>query len=83
MRVWISSREQGRRDPRTGTRLGERLTDRERDAYLGGISRAAEDLAEVDAMWYIRGKVALLFEVEWTAILSDALLRRHVRIGDD
>ncbi len=83
MRVWISTREQGRRDPRTGRVLGERLSDRERDAYLGAISRAADDLAEVDAMWYIRGKVALLFEVEWTAILGDALLRRHARIGDD
>jgi hypothetical protein len=83
MRVWISPREQGRRDPRTGGRLGDRLGERERDAYLGGISRAADDLAEVDAVWYVRSKVALLFEVEWTAILSDALLRRHVRIGDD
>ena len=62
---------------------GDPLGDRERDAYLGGISRAADSLAEVDAMWYIRGKVALLFEVEWTAILGDAMLRRHVRIGDD
>jgi hypothetical protein len=83
MRVWISTREQGRRDPTTGRLLGERLGPRERDAYLGGISRAADDLADVDAMWYVRGKVALLFEVEWTAILGDALLRRHVRIGDD
>ena len=83
MRVWISEREQARRDPRTGALLGSRLDDRERDAYLGGISRAADSLAEVDAMWYIRGKVALLFEVEWTAILGDAMLRRHVRIGDD
>ena len=83
MRVWISEREQGRRDPRTGGLLGERLDDREREAYLGGISRAADDLAEVDAIWYIRGKVALLFEVEWTAILGEPLLRRHVRIGDD
>ena len=83
MRVWISTREQGRRDPASGRPLGERLDTRERDAYLGGISRAADDLAEVDAMWYVRNKIALLFEVEWTAILSDALLRRHVRIGDD
>ena len=40
-------------------------------------------LAEVDAIWYIRGKVALLFEVEWTAMLGEPLLRRHARIGDD
>ena len=68
---------------RTGALLASRLHDRERDAYLGGISRAADALAEVDAVWYIRGKVAVLFEVEWTAILGDAMLRRHVRIGDD
>ena len=83
MRVWISEREQARRDPVTGQALAARLSEREREAYLGGISRAPQDLAEVDAMWYIRGKAALLFEVEWTAILGDSLLRRHARIGDD
>lgn len=83
MRVWISEREQTRRDPRTGGRLVDLLDDRERNAYLASISRAAADLADVDAIWYVRGKTALLFEVEWTAILGELLLRRHVRIGVD
>lgn len=81
MRVWLSSREQGRRYGR-GT-LADVLDERERRAYLGSISRSSEAIAEVDAIWYVRGKVAFLFEVEWTAILGDTLLRRHVRIGDD
>ena len=72
MRVWISEREQGRRDPRTGRPLGELLDDRERRCLPRRRSAGRADaLAEVDAMWYIRGKVALLFEVEWTAILGD------------
>ncbi len=83
MRVWISEREQTRRDPRTGGRLVDLLDERERNAYLASFSRAATDLADVDAIWYVRGKSALLFEVEWTAILGELLLRRHARIGVD
>ena len=83
MRVWISEREQTRRDPRTGGRLVDLLDERERNPYLASISRAATDLADVDAIWYVRGKSALLFEVEWTAILGELLLRRHARIGVD
>jgi len=81
MRVWIGRKEQSRR---TGDGLLiDRLDERERRAYLGGISRAAEDLADVDGIWYIRGKVAFLFEVEWTAMLGEPLLRRHARIPPD
>ena len=47
------------------------------------INRAADELAEVDVIWYIRHKLALLFEVEWTAVLGETLLRRHARIGVD
>ena len=81
MRVWIGRREQTRRT-RDGL-LADRLSERERRAYLGGISRAADDLADVDGIWYIRGKVAFLFEVEWTAMLAEPLLRRHARIPPD
>lgn len=81
MRVWLSQREQARRHAR-GT-LGDLLDDRERRAYLGNVGRPAEVLAEVDALWYVRGKVAFVFEVEWTAILGDTLLRRHGRIAAD
>jgi hypothetical protein len=83
MRVAIAEREQGRRDPTTGSPLGRRLDDRERDAHLGAISRATAELAEVDCIWYVRGKAAFLWEVEWAAILGESLLRRHPRIGTD
>lgn len=83
MRVWIGEREQTRRyGPGRGT-LGDLLDERERLAYLGSIARAVDALAEVDVIWYVRGKVAFLFEVEWTAILGETLLRRHDRIGRD
>jgi hypothetical protein len=81
MRVWIARSEQSRRTA-TGP-LADRLDDRERRVYLGGISRAGNALAEVDAIWYVRSKVALLFEVEWTAMLGEPILRRHGRIPPD
>ncbi len=78
MRVWIARREHSRR---TGGRLlGDRLDQRELGAYLGAVARPAEVLEDVDCLWYIRGKVALLFEVEWTAMLGEPLLHRHRRI---
>jgi hypothetical protein len=80
MRVWIGRREQTRK--LGAGLLGDLLDAGEQRAYLGGIHPAAE-LAEVDAIWYVRGKVAFLFEVEWTAMLSEALLRRHGRIAPD
>ena len=67
-----------------GELLGDRLDRREQRAYLGahqpGRRRSSSD---VDCIWYIRGKVALLFEVEWTAMLGEPLLRRHDRIPAD
>ncbi len=81
MRVWIGRSEQSRRSSQGP--LIDRLDDREQRVYLGGISRAGEALAEVDAIWYIRSKVALLFEVEWTAMLGEPILRRHGRIPPD
>ena len=81
MRVWLSQREQARRHGR-GT-LADLLGEREQTVGLGGIARSVPELADVDAIWYVRGKVAFLFEVEWTAILGEPLLRRHPRIGAD
>jgi hypothetical protein len=79
MRVWLARREHTRRTA-DGHLLVDRLDRRELGAYLGAVSRPAEVLEEVDCIWYIRGKVALLFEVEWTAMLGEALLHRHRRI---
>ncbi|MEW5991798.1 MAG: hypothetical protein AB1736_10715 [Chloroflexota bacterium] len=82
MSVWLGRREQGRR---IGDRtLGDFLDERERSAWLSSISRApTEDLEAIDCIWYVRGRSALLFEVEWTAMLGDVLLRRHARIPAD
>ena len=78
MRVWLARREHSRRTG--GALLGDRLDQRELQAYLGAVARPAEVVEEVDCIWYIRGKVALLFEVEWTAMLGETLLHRHRRI---
>ena len=79
--VWIGRREQARR--LGAGRLGDLLDERELRAPLGQISRAVEDVAEVDCAWYVRGRLAFLFEVEWTAMLGEPLLRRHARIPQD
>ncbi|MGP1674977.1 MAG: hypothetical protein ACTS8Z_07175, partial [Candidatus Limnocylindrales bacterium] len=81
MRVWLAPREQARRHGRG--HLADLLAEREVSAYLGSIGRPVDALGEVDAIWYIRNKVALLFEVEWTAMLGEPLLRRHGRIEPD
>ncbi len=81
--VWLNRREQDR--PVHGHRLSEWLDRREQSVHLPLVSRApAEVLEEVDAIWYVRGKATFLFEVEWTAMLAEPVLRRHPRIaGDD
>ena len=57
------------------------LDDRERNAYLPLVSHGAtEEVDEVDAIWYVRSRGAFLFEVEWTAMLGEPILRRHARI---
>lgn len=79
MSVWIGRREQERR---VGRRLLAAWLDaREQRAYLPLIARApADELEQVDCIWYVRGRAALLFEVEWTAMLGEPILRRHGRI---
>jgi hypothetical protein len=81
MNVWIGRREQTRK--LGARRLGDWLDEREHRAYLVQISRAVDDVAEVDCIWYVRGRAAFLFEVEWTAMLGEPLLRRHARIPPD
>ncbi|MFZ5854619.1 MAG: hypothetical protein ACOYXS_08990 [Chloroflexota bacterium] len=79
MSVWIGRREQEHRV--RGRPLAAWLDAREQRAYLPLIARApAEELEQVDCIWYVRGRAVLLFEVEWTAILSEPILRRHRRI---
>jgi hypothetical protein len=79
--VWIGRREQGRRLGRE--RLVDWLDERERGVHLSHISRAVDDIADVDCIWYVRRKLALMFEVEWTAMLGEPILRRHARIPQE
>jgi hypothetical protein len=78
---WIGTRQQSRRIE--GVPLAERLDDRELAGppYFGRIR--AEELEEVDVIWYIRGRAAFLWEVEWTAMLGEPVLRRHARMAPD
>jgi hypothetical protein len=79
MRVWVKRSEQSREVG--GTLLGERLEEQERRAYLPLILHApVEALESLDAMWYVRGKLTFLFEVEWTAMLGEPLLTRGSKI---
>jgi hypothetical protein len=79
LRAWVSRREHDR--PYAGATLLERLHEDERRAYLPLIIRApAEALGAVDALWYRRGRLSFLFEVEWTAMLGEAILRRGRQI---
>jgi hypothetical protein len=80
MQVWLGEREQSRRID--GAPLGDVLSARERDGALGWLTRS-RDVLDVDCIWYVRGKLAFLFEVEWTAMLGEPLLRRHARIPPD
>ncbi|TMD31858.1 MAG: hypothetical protein E6I94_02525 [Chloroflexi bacterium] len=81
-RVWLASREQARKlDGRT---LASWLDDRELQAYLPLIGHGSPEALEgVDCIWYVRSRGAFLFEVEWTAMLAEPLIRRHANIPPD
>jgi len=79
MSVWIGRREQDHRV--AGRPLAAWLDEREQRAYLPLIARApADELEQVDCIWYARNRAVLMFEVEWTAMLAEPVLRRHARI---
>jgi hypothetical protein len=82
LHVAIAPREQVRRAD--GAPLGDRLLPDERDPALGFLGRGgAEALREVDVCWYVRPRFAFLFEVEWTAMLGEPVLRRGRTIPAD
>ncbi|MGZ6344097.1 MAG: hypothetical protein ACXWOW_02125 [Candidatus Limnocylindrales bacterium] len=82
LRCWIGRPEQRHRY--LGGTLGDLLSDAELHAYLPLISRGAQETLEAtDAIWYLRGKATFLFEVEWTAMLAEPVLRRGARIPTD
>ena len=79
LRSWVGRHEHDR--PYAGATLLLRLREDERRAYLPLIVRApAETLAAIDAIWYVRGRMAFMFDVEWTAMLGETILRRGRQI---
>src|SRR6185503_19051443 len=83
MRVWIGKRDQART---VGDRTLADFLDpyREREPWFPTVSLVPkEDGEAIDCIWYQRGGSALLWEVEWTAMLGDVLVRRHARIPTD
>ncbi|CAN5840949.1 hypothetical protein BH24CHL6_BH24CHL6_07950 [soil metagenome] len=82
LRCWASPREQ-RRPYRQGT-VAELLSEDEQRVYLPLVASGdPQTLESMDCIWYLRGKATLLFEVEWTAIVTPALLQRGPRIAVD
>ena len=83
LRIWIGRRDQARQIG-DGTLADYLDPHREREPWFPTISIVPkEDGEAVDCIWYQRGGTALLWEVEWTAMLGDVLLRRHARIPPD
>jgi hypothetical protein len=83
MRVWITRREQRR--TYQGQALAELLSDPERRVYLPLVAPGPQEvLEEVDCIWYVRGKGAFLFDVEWMAVFDEPVLRRgpHIETSD-
>jgi hypothetical protein len=82
LRCWIGAAELRRLYH--GRPLAALLSEVEQRAYLPLISRGAEDaLVATDTIWYLRNHATMLFEVEWTGMLGEALLRRGPRIPTD
>jgi len=79
LKTWISRREQRRRYK--GRPLSDLLSEGEQRVYLPLIHPGPSDALEgVDCVWYLRGKATFLWEVEWTAMLDEAVIRRGARI---
>jgi len=82
LRAWVAAREHDR--VVDGRQLVERLSDEERRVYLPLVIRApAEAVGAVDVLWYVRGRLAFLLEVEWTAMVGDTVLGRGRQIPVD
>ena len=79
LRCHVSAKEQ-RREYR-GATVGDLLSEDEQRAYVPLLAPGdAQTLESIDCIWYLRGKATFMFEVEWTAMITDALLRRGPRI---
>jgi hypothetical protein len=79
LRAYVSEKER-KRAFRDGT-VGDLLSEEEQRAYLPLVASGdVATLESLDCIWYLRGKATFLFEVEWTALLTDPLLKRGPRI---
>jgi hypothetical protein len=79
LRCHVSPKER-RRAFGEGT-VGDMLSEEEERAYMPLVASGdPQTLEAIDCIWYLRGKATFMFEVEWTAMLTDALLRRGPRI---
>ena len=79
LRCHVSPKER-RRAFRDAT-VGDLLSDEEQRAYMPLVAPGdPQTLESIDCIWYLRGKATFMFEVEWTAMLTDALLRRGPRV---
>jgi hypothetical protein len=82
LRAHVSEKE--RKRAYLGATVGDLLSEDEQRAYVPLIAPGdAQTLESIDCIWYLRGKATFLFEVEWTAMVTDALLRRGPRIPSD
>ena len=82
LRTHVAPKER-KRVYRTGT-VGDLLSEDELRVYLPLIAAGdPQTLEQIDVIWYLRGKATFLFEVEWTAMLTDALLRRGPKVPSD
>jgi hypothetical protein len=81
-RAWIGRRQQSHR---VGDHhLADWLEPEELDVEPATIAWGPqEELERVDCAWYSRQGNSYLFEVEWTAMLGDAVLQRHARFPVD
>lgn len=79
MRAWIAKREQ-RRTYGSAT-LGDLLSDPEQRVYLPLVAPGPQEVLEdIDCIWYVRGRGAFLFDVEWQALLDEPVLKRGPQI---
>jgi hypothetical protein len=79
MRAWVARKEQRRRY-RDAT-LADLLSEPEQRVYLPLVAPGpTEALDEIDCFWYVRGRGAFLFDVEWMAAIDEAVRRRGPRI---
>ncbi|MCJ7709918.1 MAG: hypothetical protein MUQ32_03725, partial [Chloroflexi bacterium] len=78
---WIGTRQQDR--PCGDGRLSDLLDHREMSGPPSMGRIRADDLEDVDVIWYVRGRAAIAWDVEWTAMVGEAMLRRHARLPLD